>query len=68
MERELLINIPIAFAMLLVVREFLAHMGKQRDKDRVLWENHMSKSVEGQAKITVLLETLIDEVRHFRAP
>lgn len=62
-----LVSIPAAIAVIVTVREFLKYMGDQRalDRteraaDRLLWENHLSKTVE-------VLNSLVHEIREMRA-
>lgn len=52
---SLIVNVPIAAAMYAITIKFLEFFERQRSADRLLWENHLSRTV-------VVLEKLVDKV------
>ena len=63
---ELLANVPAAAAVIVTVGLFLKHITDQRDKDRNLWENHLSSSVKALTELTDIVKTMRDEIRFSR--
>ena len=63
MPSELLANAPAAAAVIVTVGLFLRHMASERDKDRTLWENHLSSSVRILQEMKDTLKELRDDVR-----
>ena len=63
MPSELLVAVPSAAAVIFTVKLFLQHMASERDKDRTLWENHLSSSVRILQEMKDTLKELRDDVR-----
>lgn len=57
-----LLNIPIAVAMIAMTKLLLDHFSKERDKDRVQLENHLSQSILVQKDTAVILSKLNDKL------
>ena len=60
---SLILNLPVAVAMITITKLLLDYFSSEKAKDRLLWENHLSKSVEVQsrtAEILTVLSTKID--------
>lgn len=53
-------DLSSAAAVIVVVKLFLDHESRERDKDRSLWSNHLSQVVEELHEVAVKLEVLSD--------
>ena len=63
MEQELIRQAPVAAAVAAIVALFLRHIADQRNKDRKMWENHLSESVQAQTRTASALEQVSHELR-----
>lgn len=56
-------DLSAAASVIVVVKLFLDHITRERQKDRELWSNHLSQVVESLNKVAMRLEILAERLK-----
>lgn len=61
-----IVSVPAAAAVIVTVALFLRHIKGENERNRLTWENHLSKAIDTQVSTTKVLTDLVAEVRELR--